>query len=724
MNNYNLLLKNPAVNWENASPVGNGHVGAMIFGNIAVERIQLNENCVWSGEKFDLSKADDKFKDKIDYIRELFLQGKDSEADKWAIENLDEFPRIKSYETAGDLYLKLHDDDNCKNYTRVIDMMNGVINIDYDKDGVHYNRQVIADQTIGIGMKITADKSAMVNFSLNYKRENIIEKQINLNPFGNMDVTAVTKFGNHKFNLKIKIINDGGEIVNTNDEIIVKNADTCYIYVSIKTNGVATMPNVIDWDTLYKQHIEFFNNFMKRSDITLDYDDLFKNQPINERIENMRQGITDLKFIELYFQFGKYLLLSSSYGSLPANLQGLWNGDYEAPWSSDFHTNINLQMNYWHAEVANLTECTLPLFNYMNDYLLQAGKETAQKYYRCRGTVCHHLSDIYGFTAPADGLWGLWPLGGAWLCYHMWEHYLYTQDKVFLKETAYEYIDESVKFFIDYMFEDTNGVYMTGPSTSPENRYYHNGKSTYLAMSPTMDIEIIGGMFRFYLEIEDILQINLEQVEIVKHILSKMPKLNVGKHGQLMEWLHDYDEVEPGHRHISHMFALYPDCDINENTPELFHAARTTIERRLANGGGHTGWSCAWLISLYARLMDGEEAYNNMIKLFTKSTLDNMFDTHPPFQIDGNFGGAAAIAEMLLQSHNGIISILPAVPSCYKNGEFTGLMARGGVEVSAKWRDGMVCELKLYAKQNYEFTLKYNGKSEKINLKSNESYII
>jgi len=695
MKNYRLLLKNPATNWENASPVGNGRLGAMVFGNVSTERIQLNENSIWSGNKIDLSKVDDNVNDKINYIRELFLQGKDSEADKWATENLDEFFRVRSYETAGDLYINLHDDENCENYTRVIDMLNGVVSVDYDKEGVHYNRQVFVGDVICIKLTNTG------NISAKYERENIISLTADDN---SINATAKTKHGDHEFDLSVKIINE---------------PSVSYIYIAIKS----ALPDVLDWDTMYQKHVNFFSGIMNRSEITLDYNDPYGDLPINERIIGMRNGGTDLKFAELYFQFGKYLLLSSSYGSLPANLQGLWNGEYNAPWNSDFHTNINLQMNYWHAEVANISECTLPLFNYMNDYLLEPGKETAMKYYKCRGTVCHHLSDLFGFTAPADGLWGMWPMGGAWLCYHMWEHYLYTQDKEFLKTTAYSYIDESVKFFIDYMFEDADGFYMTGPSTSPENRYFHNGQSTYLAMSPTMDIEIVGGLFKFYLEMEDILGINAEQADKVKYMLSKMPPLKVGKHGQLMEWLHDYDEVEPGHRHISHMFALYPDCAINTDTPELFNGARTTLERRLANGGGHTGWSCAWLISLFARLQDGEEAYNNMFKLFTKSTLNNMFDTHPPFQIDGNFGGAAAIAEMVMQSHNGVISVLPAVPASYANGEFNGLMARGGVEVSAKWIDGKVTELKLYAKFDTTFTLKYNGKSELVTLKSGENYI-
>ena len=424
----------------------------------------------------------------------------------------------------------------------------------------------------------------------------------------------------------------------------------------------------------------------------LDLGDDYAFLPVNKRLERLKadENAVDPGLIALYFDFGRYLLVSSSRpGSLPANLQGVWNTYTEAPWNSDYHTNINLQMNYWLAESANLSDCALPLFDYMNDYLLESGRETARVNYRCRGTVLHHLSDIYGFTAAADGVWGLWQLGGAWLCYSLWEHWLYTGDLKFLRRRAYDYIHDSARFFLDYMFEK-DGMLMTGPSTSPENRYYCGGKAVSLCLSPTMDIEIIGGLLRIYVELEKLLQNDMSQLEEAQKALEKLPPLKVGKHGQLMEWLEDYDEPEPGHRHVSHLFALYPDCAINKNTPQLMKAAKVTLERRLSNGGGHTGWSCAWLTALFARLGDADNVSAMLRKLFVKSTRDNLLDSHPPFQIDGNFGASAAIVEMLMQSHNDEIELLPALPKECKNGSFRGFVARGGKVVSAVWKDGKV----------------------------------
>ena len=460
------------------------------------------------------------------------------------------------------------------------------------------------------------------------------------------------------------------------------------------------------------EHIADFSAIMSRADIAYDYDEAIDALPANERLERIKAGGTDVGLVNLYFQFGRYLLLSSSRGkSLPANLQGVWSGYLHAPWNADYHTNINLQMNYWHAETANLAECAEPLFDYINNYLLEGGKTVAKEYYHCRGAVLHHLSDIYGFAAPADGLWGLWPMGGAWLCYSLWEHYLFAPDADFLRETAYPYISECTRFFLDYMFEDENGYLCSGPSTSPENRYFLNGEAAYLCLSPTMDIEIIRGLFEMYIKTEEILGINAEQKAETVAAYQKLPPLKIGARGQLQEWQEDYGEPEPGHRHISHAFALYPGWEINKNTPDLMNAIDTTLKLRLASGGGHTGWSCAWLINLYARLGQGKNAADMIAKLFSNSTLDNLFDNHPPFQIDGNFGASAAMAEMLLQSHTDVIELLPALPDdpAYQNGAFEGLRARGGITVSADWMDGRVVCCRLTSAKNKKVTLRVNG---------------
>ena len=442
---------------------------------------------------------------------------------------------------------------------------------------------------------------------------------------------------------------------------------------------------------------------MNRSTLTLDGDPAIEELSVGERIERLRENpeADDPALAGLYWNFGKYLLISSSRpGTLPANLQGVWSYGLTPPWNADYHTNINLQMNYWQAEQVGLGDCAMPLFDYMNNYLLPGGERVARENYEVGGMVVHHLSDIYCFAAAADGLWGLWPLGGAWLAFHMWEHYLYTGDPAFLRNTAYEYIKNAALFFLDTMTEK-DGIMLSGPSCSPENRYIKevNGEKKHvnLTLSPTMDIEIIGGLLDFYLETEALLGIDPDTAAEAAAVRAKMPPLRVGSLGCLMEWVQDYEEAEPGHRHISHAFGLYPAAQITRQTPELFRAIKATLDRRLSFGGGHTGWSRAWLINLYARLRLGEESFRHINLLFTKSTYPNLFDAHPPFQIDGNFGGAAGIGEMVLQSHEGFLSVLPAVPAALADGSFTGLKARGGYTVSCVFEKGMVTSLEITA---------------------------
>jgi alpha-L-fucosidase 2 len=398
----------------------------------------------------------------------------------------------------------------------------------------------------------------------------------------------------------------------------------------------------------------------------------------------------------------------------------------QAPWNADYHTNVNLQMNYWHAEVANLPECALPLFHYMNNHLLDAGRQTAHDFYRCRGTVVHHLSDIYGFTGPADGLWGLWQMGGAWLCYAMWEHYLFSPDDEFLRSIAYPYIAACTRFFLDFMQKDEHGLLTTGPSTSPENTYFvtEDGvrTSAHLCLSPTMDVAIVRGLLQMYIACEEHLDIDPDQRAKAEAAYRSMPDYRIGKRGQLMEWQKDYDEPEPGHRHISHAFPLYPGWEINRNTPELMAAMDTTLRERLSHGGGHTGWSCAWLINLYARLGQGDRAADMIAKLLCNSTLDNLFDTHPPFQIDGNFGATAALAEMLLQSHADTVDLLPALPTdpTFASGSFCGLRARGGVTVDATWQNSRVTSCTLKTEHDTTVRLRVDDKIIPVSLTANE----
>ncbi len=575
MKDYFLYLDNPAVDrakveedakdWENASPVGCGSLGAMIYGRIDTDIIQMNEEHIWSGDPKSNRPQDLEFRNKIDRIRELILAGREDEADQYARDNLT-FRRIKSFETAGELYLTYHKDAVCQNYRREIDLMRGIANITYQKDGVNYSRTLFASHPKRmICFRAAADQKGALNMDISFKRPNLIERTID----GDTIIArGKTVFGEHYFTLKIKIVPEGGSIRYGADSTVITEADACCIYVRIETGSTPSMPSSLRWDDLLAEHIADFSSLMNRSDISLGKEDKkLEALPIPKRLKRIREGKKDPGLLSLYFQFGKYLLISSSRpGSLPANLQGVWCDGTVGPWNSDYHSNINLQMNYWPAEVANLSECHMPLFDFMNSNYLESGKETARVCYHCRGTVLHHISDIYGFTMAGDGLCGFWQLGGAWLCYHMWEHYLYTLDKEFLRDTAYDYISESVRFFLDYMFEH-DGYLLTGPSMSPENVYIKNGKHAYLAVSPTMDIEMIGGLLRFYIEAENILNINPEMKAEAEAALKKMPPIKISSRGTIQEWMEDYEEQEPGHRHISHLFGLYPGWEISPNTP-------------------------------------------------------------------------------------------------------------------------------------------------------------
>ena len=722
MKDYKLFLDAPAKEWEMGTPIGNGYTGAMIYGGTARERVQLSEEYIWSGEKMDTD--DTEFRTVIDNIRKMLLEGKAGDADEYAEKALDgKFHVIASQETAGELVLDFGDvnENDVTGYRRELNLNKAVASVEFASGGYAYKREFFASYPDHvICMKLSCSPKSSLSFRAYLERydkniEGEKDMLLNVDSITNPDdsslsMTAHTMKGRHSFHVMVKFVNVGGTIAADGNNITVKNADSCCVFINIATEKQAVLPEEMSWDYLLKRHIADFEPIISRSDITLG-EDTVCDKPVSARLDAMKQGKDDPNLVSTYYQFGKYLLISSSRpGTLPAHLQGVWNDYIYAPWNADYHTNINLQMNYWHAEVANIPECEEPLNDYINSYLLESGKRVAEVNYKCRGTVLHHLSDIYGFAAPADGLWGLWPMGGAWLSYHPWEHYLYGLDKEYFDKNGYTYLRECARFFLDYMFEDEKGRLLSGPSTSPENRYMCNGKASYLCLSPTMDIEIISGMLENFISAARLVGKDEDMIAEAENALSKMPPLRVGKHGQLMEWMEDYDEKEPGHRHISHAFGLYPAGCINEDKPELFKAVAQTLKRRLSFGGGHTGWSAAWLISLHARLKDRKGVHDMIHKLLTKSTRDSLLDFHPPFQIDGNFGGAAGIAEMVLQSHENCISLIPALPEQYGNGSFEGLRARGGCTVDCKWVNSAVTAFTLKGVPGREYTVKMNGR--------------